>query len=108
MKTVALSAQPINLSLIVLNTIQLDRRTLIFQPPLSLKPKLDQEDNSLLVIEQGEINLHVYAPTRKKLYDDLIAELFFLWDEYAKEKDENMTAKARKIKASLLARCQEH
>ena len=38
--------------------------------------------------------------------DDLTAELFFLWDEYALEDSEKLTVKAQALKAALLEKCQ--
>ncbi|SJM94158.1 hypothetical protein CRENPOLYSF2_3790003 [Crenothrix polyspora] len=109
MKTIASPNQTaINLNPFVLDAIKQNHRTLAFQPPLSLKPKLDEDDEPLLVIEEKALNLHIYAPTHEQLRENLVSELFFLWDEYANEPTENLTLKAQQIKANLLARCKEH
>ena len=51
------------------------------------------------------MGIHVYAQNREILVGDLIAELFFLWGEYALEASEKLTAKAQALKAVLLEKC---
>lgn len=109
MKSITVTRQTaVNLTPFVLDSIKQNQRSLTFNPPLYLKPQLDEDDESLLAIEESNLNLHVYASTREQFSEALSTELFFLWDEYAKEPVENLTLKARQIKTNLLARCKEH
>jgi len=77
----------------VYKSIKRNDRVLYFNPPLVLKPYRDENDE-LWIVTDETLELHVYAQTREQLADDLAAELFFLWDEYAHEPSENLTEKA--------------
>lgn len=81
-------------------------RTLYFDPPLTFKPYLD-ETGELLIISDDALSLHVYARTRAQLTEDLWAEIFFLWDEYAKESPDKLTDQAKELQTQLLNRCRE-
>jgi hypothetical protein len=96
-----------DLSEFTFERITQDERELIFLPPLTLKPTLD-ESKQLFVIVDDSLNINVYAQTREQLAEDLESELFFLWDEYAQEDSENLTPKANKLKQELLRRCTEN
>ncbi|MEI7866942.1 MAG: hypothetical protein WCI11_03550 [Candidatus Methylumidiphilus sp.] len=91
----------------IYESIELNGRFLYFNPPLVLNPYWD-ESGELLIVTDDTFELHVYAQTREQLADDLTAELFFLWDEYAKESSENLTDKAQELKARLLERFWEN
>ena len=99
--------EPVDLSEFTFERITQDERELIFLSPLTLEPMLD-ESKQLFVITDDLLNLNVYAQTREQLADDLESELFFLWDEYAQEDSENLTAKANQLKQELLQRCKEN
>jgi len=98
--------EPVDLSPMVFDYLELNGRVLHFISKLIVEPVLDEETSQLLVIEDESLGVHVYAQNRDLLIDDLTAELFFLWDEYALEDSDNLTAKAQQLKAALLERCQ--
>jgi hypothetical protein len=98
--------EPVDLSPMVFDYLELDGRILRFSSKLIVEPVLDEETSQLLVIEDETLGIHVYAQNREILVDDLTAELFFLWDEYAQEDLEKLTAKAQAIKEVLLEKCQ--
>lgn len=98
---------PVDLSELTFERITLDQRELVFTPPLTLEPTLD-ESQQLFVITDDSLNLNVYAQTREQLAKELESELFFLWDEYAQEDSQNLTPKANKLKQELLSRCTEN
>lgn len=99
--------EPVDLSELTFEKITQDDRELIFLSPLTLEPTLD-ESKQLFVITDDTLNINVYAQTREQLAEDLESELFFLWDEYAKEDSENLTPKANQLKLELLNRCKEN
>jgi hypothetical protein len=101
------SVEPVDLSELTFERITQDQRELVFTPPLILEPTLD-ESEQLFVITDDSLNLNVYAQTREQLAEDLESELFFLWDEYAKEDSQNLTPKANRLKQELLRRCKEN
>ncbi|HBA67172.1 MAG TPA: hypothetical protein DCZ48_13530 [Methylococcaceae bacterium] len=99
--------EPVDLSALTFETVDLNGRQLTLSPPLVLEPALDEESKQLLVVSDDILNIHVYAQTREQLADDLVSELFFLWDEYAHEDSDNLTPKARQLQENLLRRCKE-
>jgi hypothetical protein len=65
------------------------------------------ETRQLLCLEKPELGIHVFAPTREELLDELHAEIEMLWCEYALEQDEVLTDRARQLKANLLQNLRE-
>ncbi len=98
--------EPVDLSPMVFDCLELNGRILRFSSKLIVEPVLDEETYQLLVIEDESLGIHVYAQNRELLVDELTAELFFLWDEYALEDSDQLTAKAQVLKAALLDKCQ--
>jgi hypothetical protein len=82
-------------------------RVLRIEPPLSLVPFLDEEVGDFLHIEDLEIGLHVFAPSRTLLEEEIVQQLFFLWDEYAQEVPEKLTASAQQLQERLKRRMRE-
>ncbi|MGZ8927064.1 MAG: hypothetical protein ACXW03_01260 [Methylobacter sp.] len=99
--------EPVDLSALMFETVEHNGRRLALSPPLMLEPVLDEESKQLLVISDDSLNIHVYAQTREQLVDDLVSELFFLWDEYAFEEPDNLTPHAWLVRGNLLNRCKE-
>jgi len=97
--------EPIDLSPMEFDYLELNGRVLRFSTKLIVEPFLDEETSQLLVIEDDALGIHVYAQNREILVDELIAELFFLWDEYAQEDSEKLTTKAQLLKDALLEKC---
>ncbi|MDP2903706.1 MAG: hypothetical protein Q8N96_11465 [Methylovulum sp.] len=98
--------EPVDLSPMVFDCLELNGRVMRFSSKLIVEPVLDEEASQLLVIEDEALGIHVYAQNREILADELTAELFFLWDEYAFEASDNLTIKAQALKAALLEKCQ--
>jgi hypothetical protein len=94
--------EPVDLSPMAFDSLALDGRVLRFRSKLIVEPVLDEETSQLLVIEDEALGIHVYAQNREALVGDLTTELFFLWDQYAQEDSENLTAKAQILKGALL------
>ncbi len=99
--------EPVDLSSFTFESVEQNGRRLKLDPALMLEPSLDEESAQLLVVSDESLNLNVYAQTREQLADDLVSELFFLWDEYATENPDNLTPKAQRLRESLLSRCKE-
>lgn len=90
----------------VFDSLELNGRVLRFNSKLIVEPFLDEETSQLLVIEDDALGICVYAQNREILVNELTAELFFLWDEYALEATGNLTHKAQALKAALLEKYQ--
>ena len=99
--------EPVDLSPMCFDAIELAGRCLRFNPPLLLEPGLEEETKQLLIVQDDDLDIHVYAQTREQLADDLAVELFFLWDEYANAAPDSLTEGAQSLRKRLLARCQE-
>jgi hypothetical protein len=99
--------EPVDLSSFTFESVEQNGRRLNLDPELALEPVLDEESYQLLMVSDESLNIHVYAQTREQLADDLVSELFFLWDEYALEEPDNLTPKALQLRESLLNRCKE-
>ncbi len=69
--------------------------------PLRLDPFLS-DDEQLLRLEQPELDIDVFAPTRGELWNELREQLAMLWQEFAQERDEMLSEPARQLKARLL------
>ena len=72
-------------------------------PALSFDPSLD-DSKQLLCVENRELDIAVFAPTRDALLVELQEHLAMLWQEYAQAKDEDLDASARHLKQTLLVR----
>lgn len=99
--------EPVDLSSFTFESVEQNGRQLKIDPALVLEPALDEESSQLLVVNDESLNLNVYAQTREQLADDIVSELFFLWDEFATEAPEQLTPKAMLLQGNLLSRCKE-
>ncbi len=72
------------------------RSPLVFNPHPS-------ESGDYLVIDDESWNVHLLAPTRDLLLDELSEQFGVMWSEYACESDEALTQSARELKARLLS-----
>jgi hypothetical protein len=75
-------------------------------PVLLLEPTLD-DSKQLLCIENQELHISVFAPTREALLAELHEHLAMLWQEYAQASDDDLDAIAIQLKQTLLARMTE-
>lgn len=96
-----ISIQDVDLSPIPLDIIHSNNVALKFKSPLHLEPKLD-ETEQLYCVTFPELNIDVYEYTREDLENALSEQIVFLWNEYAKEADDNLTEKAISLKNKLL------
>lgn len=87
--------------------VQRQGRVLRIDPPLSVIPLLDKEAEDFLIAEEAEIGLQVFAPSRALLEEEIVRQLFFLWDEYVRESAEKLTPSARQLQESLRKRMRE-
>jgi hypothetical protein len=75
-------------------------------PVLSLDPILD-DSKQLLCVENKELQMTVFAPTREALLAELHEHMAMLWQEYALANDDELDAIALQLKRTLLARMTE-
>ena len=96
----------LDLSVLMLDTVHFAGVTLKATNTLSLEPALD-ETKQLLCIQQAELGIDVFAPTRETLLAELQEQIWMLWKEYAQAKDDELDTPARALKGSLRARFNE-
>lgn len=99
--------EPVDFSPLDFDRIELNGRVITIDPVLTLEPALDEESHQFLVVESVDLNLNAYAQTRDDLVDEIISQLFFLWDEYARESPAKLTVAARKLQETLKSRMRE-
>lgn len=69
---------------------------------LRLEPFLS-DDEQLLRLQDAELDIDVFAPTRAELFAELREQLAMLWNEYATEEDDALSAASRQLKQTLVA-----
>ena len=96
----------LDLSALALDTFQHGTLTLRAEPALVLELTMD-ETKQLLCLENDELGIDVFSPTREALLAELHEQVGMLWREYAQSPDEELDARARLLKQALLARFSE-
>jgi hypothetical protein len=95
---------PLDLSTMVFKSLKSDiGDDFCFNPPLAVDPVLDDSEQ-LLVIENDELNIHVFGNTREQLESELLEQLEFLWAEYVQENDDALTDDAIALRQALTDR----
>lgn len=101
------SSEPTDISPMIFSQVTWAGRKLRIDPPLTLRPAMDEESGRLHVLEDPELGIHVFARTRDELADELTEQLFFQWDAYAKESPDRLSRGARELREALLRRVRE-
>jgi len=96
----------LDLSPFVIATVEQQEFQLKFFRPLVLAPTLD-ETEQLIVLVHNELAIHVFAPTRSALFEELTAQIGMLWSEYEKESPERLDSVAREVRERLMSHIQE-
>lgn len=86
---------------IVLEDILTTHSVISFVQPREFVP-VRSEDESLWLIEDPELGVNVYGADRDELFAELTSQLRMLWEEYALERDDALTASALALKRRLL------
>lgn len=97
----------VDLAPLELKQIEWKGRTLEADPPLVLTPRLDEESSQLYVVEDEDLNLHVFAHTRNELLDEIAEQVFFVWDDYLREEPDRLTESARRMVEAYKRRFRE-
>ena len=105
--TPELLTDPLDLSPPIVDRVQNGSQTLRIDPPLELKPRLDEESKQLLVVEDNDLDLLAFAASREELEAEVLSHLLLLWKEYAEEDPDKLTPVAQKLRKRLRRRIQE-
>jgi|GEM_PF-3763647 len=85
-----------------LHTISWGKCTLQFKTTLTLTPTLGEEIPRLLIAENPELCLHVFAATRADLIQEIHEQIVFMWQEYVKTDADDLAADGLRLRATLL------
>jgi hypothetical protein len=99
--------ETIDLSPMTFDRVEWDGRQLAIDPPLTLKPTMDEESGQLYVLRDPALSIHVFARSREQVADELAEQMLFQWDTYAHESPDRLTPGAQWLRSSLLSRVQE-
>lgn len=105
--TDVVSIQEVDLTPIELDDIKYnDRIKLHFKNRVVLTPVLDDTEQ-LYVINYSELGLDAFAYTRQEITDDIKDDIIYLWEEYAKAEDNELSNDAKELKNKLLDSIEE-
>ena len=89
---------------IEINKVSDKVRSLYFYHPVT--GTVEQNDG-MFVVSIPEANIYAVGESIGSCVDTVCEDLFFVWDVYAKENDENMTDDAIRIKQYMLSVAEE-
>lgn len=99
--------EPVDLSSIMLKEVNYQNTKLRLKNPLRLTPFMDEESSQLFVVENSNINLYVYAYTRKDVIHEINEQIVIMWDEYVKANTDELAKDALDLREVLLNRLEE-
>jgi hypothetical protein len=99
--------EPLDLSSITVREIPKQDKKLRLKVPLLLIPKLDEDTGQLLVIEEPQIGLYIFAYTRDELIHEINDQLLMMWDEYVNVSPDELALDARQLQVKLLDKIEE-
>ncbi|MHC5936231.1 hypothetical protein [Nostoc sp.] len=99
--------EPVDLSPINVREVAGYGKKLRLIMPLFLTPELDEETKQLLVVEESQIGLHVFAYTRDELIHEINEQMLIIWDEYVNVSVDELASDAQKLREKLLVKIEE-
>jgi hypothetical protein len=99
--------EPVDISPINIREVSRGDKKLRLKIPLFLTPKLDEETQQLLVAEEPQIGLHVFAYTRDELIHEINEQMIMMWDEYVNVDVDELASDAQRLRETLLRRLEE-
>ena len=92
----------VDLSPLIVERVHYGDLSLLATVPVLLEPTMDAS-KQLLCVEQMDLGIDAFAPTREGLLAELDEQLAMLWREYAFADDALLDAEARHLKQALLS-----
>ena len=98
-----------NIESITINEFYSQNTKLKFKNPLkvSITKRFADEGDYLLVGENEEINLYVFAYTLEDLKKEINQQIAMMWDEYVRPDPENFANDALRLRGRLMERIEE-
>ena len=87
--------------------VMLDDSTIKFFKPLVVEPKLlppeEPGDRTYLTIDIPALNISVHADNREDLWEFLLSDIRFVWEQIVQSSDDMLSQEAIQIKKNCLA-----
>ena len=98
-----------NAEFITINQVRAQNTKLKFKKPLkiSIAVPFTDEGNYLLVGENEEINLYVFADTLENLKKEINQHIAMMWEEYVRPDPEDFVSDALRLRGRLMERIEE-
>ena len=98
-----------NTKFITINQVHVQNTKLKFKNPLkvSITKTLTDEGEYLLIGENEEINLYVFAYTLEDLKKEINQQIAMMWDEYVRPEPENFASDALRLRGRLMEHIEE-
>ena len=96
----------IDLSPLEFSTVSAEGRSLVLSHEMEFLVDFDQESQEFL-LEFSELNIFLGAETRDQLWEEFCSDFLWLWDEYGKSSDQNLTGDALMLKKRIKEMVQE-
>jgi len=90
-----------DLSPIEIRGIKSGTKTIRARTPLRFQPVLDGDVQQLYVVNDENLDLHVFAFTRTELVEELLQHLILAWETYAYDPPNSLTLQAQQLQSAL-------
>lgn len=92
------SILPVDLEPAIFPTIDLGEFRYTFEPALAITPELDEETKQYFGAEIPDLGIVACGRTRDELFDDVNAQIAFVWTEYVLAEDATLSDDAIELK----------
>ena len=98
-----------NTKFITINKVHVQNTKLKFKNPLkvSIAETFTDESDYLLIGENEEINLYVFAYTLEDLKEEINQQIAMMWDEYVRPDPEDFANDALRLRGRLMEHIEE-
>ena len=96
-----------NTKFITINEVHFQNTKLKFKNPLKVSITEDSTSEYLLIGENEEINLYVFAYTLEDLKKEINQQIAMMWDEYVRPEPENFASDALRLRGRLMEHIEE-
>ncbi|MBN2081871.1 hypothetical protein JW859_06635 [bacterium] len=93
--------EPLDLSVMTVDRVVIGDMNLRIAPPLKIRPALDEESKQLLIAEDVDLGVSVYAYTRHQLLREVEECLVFLWTNFVEDESDPLSGDAQSLRDRL-------
>jgi hypothetical protein len=99
--------EPVDLSSILIKEVSWHSKKLRLKAPVLLTPIMDEETKQILVLEEPQIDLYVFAYTREDLIHEINEQIVMMWDEYVNVEVDDLALDAQQLRKRLMETMEE-